>query len=234
MKGESRLCLNVLDETSGLQTEILEAGPVISEAEWGELKVQMARLAAESEFVVFSGSLPQGLSDDVYAQLIRIVYRHQAKPIVNTSGSALEKALAEKPFMVKPNRDKLAAMMQVDHMTETEILKVIDRWSEQGIPLIVVSLGSDGALVAYGGQYFKATPPSIQAINRVGCGDTLVAGMAAGLIRGLEFEEILSLATAAAAANATEPQAGSVKLDKIHAYRERVKINRIGRLEIDT
>lgn len=230
VKGESRLCLNIIDERNAVETEILETGPVVSDDEWERLKEQIDQLAAHSEFVIFSGSLPQGLSDDAYAQLIRIVHRHQAKAVVDTSGKALEKSLLEKPFMVKPNRGELADVMKMDSITEPEILKVMEQWGEQGISLIVVSLGSDGALVAYRGTYYKVTPPFVEGANPVGCGDAMVAGITAGLTLDLNIEETLSLATATAVANATEPQAGFVIPDKVSAFRRHVKINRLNGL----
>lgn len=227
VEGESRLCLNVIDETGGTQTEILETGPVISKKKWEELTEEITSLAGKSEFVVFSGSLPRGLSDDAYALLTRIVHQHQAKPVVDTSGSALIKALAEKPFMIKPNRDELAAVMKKDRMTESDILHTMESWSKQGISLVVVSLGRDGALVAYEGEYYKVVPPAIEAVNPVGCGDAMVAGMVAGLSANLAIEETLALSTAAAAANALERQAGCVSLDTIDVLRKKVRIWRL-------
>lgn len=227
VEGESRLCLNIIDETRRSQTEILESGPVISADEWERLKEQIDRLAAKSEFVVFSGSLPKGLKQDAYAELTRIVHQHDAKPIVDTSGVGLQMSLKEKPFMVKPNRDELISLMETDSLRENDILEVMGNWGEQGIPLVIVSLGSEGSLVSHNGEFFKVTPPVIEAVNAVGSGDAMVAGIAAGLASGLSTEETLTLATAVAAANALEHKAGSIDPHNVNTLKEKVHINRI-------
>ena len=227
VKGESRLCLNVLDENSNTQTEILEPGPAIHRVAWERLKERVADLAAISEIVVFSGSLPKGLSADDYAQLIEIAHRHKAKPIVDTSGIALSLGLPKKPFMVKPNRDELAALLKTESLHEREIVDVMKEWHEDGIALVVVSLGSEGALVSHEGDVYKVTPPSVRAVNPVGSGDALVAGMAAGIVSGFSIEETLILATAVATANAMEDRAGCIDLDKVKRFKKAVHIKRI-------
>lgn len=224
VKEETRLCLNFVDEARGRQTEILEAGPRITKDEWAQLQARIDSLAAKSEFVVFSGSLPQGLPADTYAQLIRHAHRYDAKAILDTSGPPLAKSLAAKPFMVKPNREELAAFMGTEVISERDILEVMGEWRALGIPLVVVSLGDEGAFVSYRDTIFKATPPSVKAVNPVGCGDTLVAGIVAGFMRGLDIEETMCLATAAAAVNATVPQAGYVTVDEVNALKPQVKI----------
>lgn len=227
VEGESRLCLNIIDEYGDTQTEILEPGPVIGASDWQQLKDQVEHLAAKSEIVVFSGSLPKGISDDAYAQLIQIVHRHKARPIVDTSGSALERSLREKPFMVKPNRDELATLLKMEFVQERDILDVMKEWGEGGIPLIIVSLGKDGALVSHNGAFYKVTPPSVQAVNPVGSGDAMVAGMAAGIAAGFDIKETLILATAASTANAMEQRAGYADPENVNRYKEKVYIKSI-------
>lgn len=224
--GESRLCLNLIDETAGIQTEVLEAGPSIGVADWERLKETVAQLAGDSEYVVFSGSLPAGVDSGAYAELVQVVQQRGAKAIVDTSGEPLAKVLAAKPFMVKPNESELAVLLGKEAHTlgTEEIRDAMNRWHDTGIPLVAVSLGSEGSLVSYEGTCYKVTPPKVELVNPVGCGDTFVAGMAAGLARGLSSEDTIVLATAAAAANAEERQAGCVAVEKLADLQKRVKV----------
>lgn len=226
--GEARLCLNVVDEAQGAQTEILESGPTIGSEEWKRLQELIEELAAKSEFVIFSGSLPMGLRPDAYAQLIRIAHRQHAKAVLDTSGTSLMNSLSEKPFMVKPNREELAALMNTDWIDEQTILEVMKEWGGRGgIPLVIVSLGNEGSLISYKGTFFKVIPPEIEVVNPVGCGDTLVAGVVAGLLMDQEIEEALVLATSAAAANALERRAGVIDMDQVNRLKAKVHIERI-------
>jgi fructose-1-phosphate kinase PfkB-like protein len=62
-----------------------------------------------------------------------------------------------------------------------------------------LSLGADGSLLSTRDGTWRLTPPPSRAIvNAVGCGDALVGGLAAGLVRGLDLLEAARLGTAAA------------------------------------
>ena len=84
--GETRTCLNILDETGRTQTEFLEPGPSVPKEKWEALKGTVGRLAEESRVVVFSGSLP-GLDDDAYRELVFIAQARRSKAVVDTGGA---------------------------------------------------------------------------------------------------------------------------------------------------
>jgi len=65
----------------------------------------------------------------------------------------------------------------------------------------VLTLGEQGALFAAGDRRWSARPPKVEAINPIGSGDAMTAGLMAGLVRGLPPEECFRLGMAAAAAN---------------------------------
>jgi tagatose 6-phosphate kinase len=227
VEAESRLCINVIDQERGTQTEILEPGPTITNLHWELLKNRVGELAEQSEVIVFSGSLPRGAPVDAYFQLIDLSNQKGTKTILDSSGEAFTAALAAQPFMVKPNREELAAYLHKPDISRREIWETMQRWHAAGIPLVVVSLGSEGAFVSDRGQCYQVIPPSVQAVNPVGSGDPLVAGLTAGLYLQLGMEETLILATAAAVANALSPVAGQVDIGQVEALKQRVRVAKI-------
>ena len=50
---------------------------------------------------------------------------------------------------------------------------------------------------------YEAHVPKINAVNTVGCGDSMIGGFAAGIARGLDMKGCLRLASAISAASAT-------------------------------
>ena len=96
--GETRTCLNILDETGRTQTEFLEPGPSVPKEKWEALKGTVGRLAEESRVVVFSGSLPPGLDDDAYRELVFIAQARRSKAVVDTGGAPLARALGPAPL----------------------------------------------------------------------------------------------------------------------------------------
>ena len=91
--------------------------------------------------------------------------------------------------------------------------------------LVAISLGAEGAVIGYKGVYYKVTVPKITAINPVGSGDSYVAGVAIGLERGYEIEDILMLASACGTANALEEETGSVKIDVVQDLLDKIVIS---------
>ena len=65
----------------------------------------------------------------------------------------------------------------------------------------VLTLGAQGALFAAGERRWSARPPKVAAINPIGSGDAVTAGLMVGVVRGLPPEECFRLGMAAAAAN---------------------------------
>ena len=58
-----------------------------------------------------------------------------------------------------------------------------------GVEIVAVSLGGDGSFVVCDDGIFRARVPKIDAVNTVGCGDSMIAGFALGLSEGRDIEE---------------------------------------------
>lgn len=223
---ESRICLNIIDKRTGIQTEILESGPEITEEDWKKLKEKLLMVAIESEYVVLSGSLPKGLPQKTYADLVELM-RPYTRVVLDTSGPALEIALEAKPFMIKPNQDELTAISSQNTLNESQIIETLKQWQRLKIPVMVVSLGSEGALASVYGKIYRVVSPKIMAVNPVGSGDAFTAGFVAGLSDGMVIKSTLALAAAAGAANALEKRTGSVSLKRFENLKKQVKVQEI-------
>lgn len=222
--GESRVCLNIMDEASGLSTELLEQGPVVGRAQLAQLKQDLLELARNSSIVVLSGSLLPGASAELYAELIGIVKEAGARAYLDTSGIALSAGIEAKPHFVKPNEHELAVWLGKVSLTENECIEAAKKLFDEGISQVCVTLGERGTIAVIERQVFRVSPPSIQAINTVGCGDSFVAGMAFSEACGDAPVDRLRIATAAAAANAMSERAGHIEEDVFNLYLHQVKV----------
>jgi tagatose 6-phosphate kinase len=205
--GESRLCLNFLD---GSSTEVLEPGPEIFPEHLDNLKRELHRLSASSRLVIFSGSIPKGLSTDLYAELIELSRSAGAEVFLDASGDPLIQGLKAMPIFIKPNEDEIESLLPFTG--KTDIRNTIVALMEQGVPNVVVTLGGEGAIAGVNGKLFQVKIPQIQTVNTVGCGDAFVAGYAFGYVRNWPPEQCLRHAAAAGCANALSPVAGDLKL----------------------
>ncbi|WP_426976929.1 ribokinase [Pseudarthrobacter sp. O4] len=70
---------------------------------------------------------------------------------------------------------------------------------DTGVPSAVVTLGSDGAIIAGAGGIEHLLAPTVDAVDTTGAGDAFVGTAAAGLARGLTLIQACTLAVRAAA-----------------------------------
>lgn len=206
--GESRLCLNFIDRRDGSSTEVLEPGPDLWPEQAEEMKAKLRMLASQSRLVIFSGSIPQGLPGDFYADLIRIAASSGAEVFLDASGEPLAYGLEAVPQLIKPNEDEIRPWMTGSG--EDALAAALNQLMEKGISNVVVTLGAEGALAGIKGRIYRVHIPRVEAVNTVGCGDAFMAGFAYGYVRNWTPENCLRHAAAAGCANALSPIAGDL------------------------
>jgi len=107
---------------------------------------------------------------------------------------------------------------------DVDVLKAIGRLHQRGARAVVVSRGGQPALARFGADMFEATPPSLLPADFRGAGDSMTAGFAAAIARGLGPEDTLRLGCAAGAANVTRHGLGSASVELIDALVDRIGI----------
>lgn len=229
VEGESRLCLNMIDETNGVSTEVLEQGPAVSQQAMDLMAETLERLAAQSQIVCFSGSLPSGVPSGYYADLIAIVKKAGATAFLDTSGEALRSGVEGSPYFIKPNEDEIVQLLGTELGVDSDSLaQRLAPIHDRGIQAVSVSLGAKGSLCSIEGSVYRAVAPRIEAVNPVGCGDAYVAGMAIATARGLPPQEQIAYATAVGTANALSDKAGYVKPGDVQRLLEQVTVQQVG------
>lgn len=144
--------------------------------------------------------------------------------ILDIRGQDLHDCLPLKPFLVKPNRDELGWTVGRKLSTESEILLAMHELRDRGTQWVVISQGADSLLASGPDGDFRILPPRVDAVNPIGCGDSLAAGIAVGVTEGLNVIDAIRLGVAAAVENA---------LDLLPARMTRAATDRrIGEIEI--
>ncbi|MCJ2083809.1 1-phosphofructokinase [Methylobacterium sp. J-090] len=205
--GLTRTNLKLLDRHSGDTTDVNLAGLTVTQGVFEAARARLLDGAGPGRLVVLAGSLPGGLSPDTYADLTRRLKSRGARLVLDASGPALSAALAAGPDalpeVVKPNRHELEEWAGRSLPTLAEVHAAALDLHARGIPLVVVSLGSEGALFLTAEAALHAHPPAIDVASTVGAGDALVAGLVAGLHAGADLADTARLALAFAAGKLT-------------------------------
>ena len=208
MEAESRSCINIWDEVNQVQTEFLEPGFTVTEEDFQSFIEKFKGLVAQADVVAMSGSVPKGLDGTAYQKLVRIVKDAGKKVILDTSGKLLEMGIEAKPTMVKPNIDEIRMLTGKDCNNLDEIIEAAKEIHSNGVEIVAVSLGAKGSVLVSDSGVYQAKVPKIDAVNTVGCGDSMIAGFALGLSEGVAVEGILRKASAISAAAAMREETG--------------------------
>jgi 1-phosphofructokinase len=160
---------------AGEETEINGAGPKISDEKLEELKAILAGLSSD-DTVVFAGSAPSSLGNQVYNTLIPIAKKAGAEVVCDFEGQTLLDSLNYQPLLVKPNNHELADIFSVELNGLEDIEKYAREILAKGAKNVIISMAGDGALLVTPEAAYFAKPIKGTVKNSVGAGDSMVAG----------------------------------------------------------
>jgi 1-phosphofructokinase family hexose kinase len=220
IREESRTSTAVLDPTSNAYTEINEWGPEVQEDELEILADKLAYLCQGAEFLVLAGSLPRGVEPGFYGELIREANRRGVATILDAEGEALRLGVEAEPHLVSPNMREAEALVGHEFSDSEDLAGGLDEIAELGARNVLITLET-GCYALFREDRdevrLRADAPIVEAVSRVGAGDTLLAGFVAARLSGRPFEEAVRAGVGAGSASVLE--AGPGRFDPREAGR---------------
>jgi len=198
-----------ITENDGTTTKINEPGSTIAAADIEGLVRAVIDRAQSARWVVLSGSIPPGMSDGWYADMVAALKPLGCKVAVDTSDAPLVALAANleraAPDLIKPNSEELAGLAGVTaeslenavargdaEPVVTAARHLIDR----GVGAVLATLGAAGAVLVDADGAWLATPPPISPRSTVGAGDSSLAGYVRADIDGATAPQRLQMAVA--------------------------------------
>ncbi len=198
--GQTRESMSVMEENTGRQYRFVLPGPTLTSAEVDACKQATIEAATGCRCLVISGSLPDGVDPAVFTDLVEAL--PDTMVIVDTSGPALKAALQCGAYLVKPSARELANLVERPLPDEAAIeVAARELAASNPVEVVVASIGAGGAIVVTSdGQSTRLRAPTVQVRSAVGAGDSMVAGLAVGISRGLGLDDAVALGVAAGTA----------------------------------
>ncbi|QDT52126.1 Tagatose-6-phosphate kinase [Caulifigura coniformis] len=207
----TRVCTTLIHSLAGETTELVENSPAVSPQELARYARAFTATAEKSQVLVLSGSLPTDTPRSYYRDLLaasaHVPALHSsgnrpANLVFDFRGPELQECLAFRPFLVKPNREELAATVGRTLDDDSSLLAAMRELNTAGAEWVLVTQGGGPAWLTGCGETWRVQPPvGINVVNPIGCGDSVAAGIAVGLSTGLPVRDCVSLGIGAAAAN---------------------------------
>jgi 1-phosphofructokinase family hexose kinase len=222
--GETRTNIVITDANAERYVKVNEPGPEVSESEVATLFDRARGWVRPGTIWVLSGSLPPGVPPGFYARLIELLKKDGAQVLLDASGEPVERGCRAGPYLVKPN------IVEAEQVTGHTINAASDArraaafFLDLGVSLVALSAGPDGLLLASKQRAVWARPPQVRALNPVGAGDALLAGVAWALHMGAPFEDLARWGVAAGTAAAMRDGVSFGTRAEVGALYEQVKI----------
>lgn len=204
--GEStRESFTVNEHSGDRQYRFVLPGPQLTFGERARCLDELRQAASGAEFVVASGSLPPGLTADFYQRVADICRELGALLILDTSGGGFSH-IAAGVFLLKPSVRELRECVGRELDTEAEQLAAAHELIDRGVTqAVVVSLGSQGALLATARHSQRFSAIAVRSVSDVGAGDAMVATITVGLSRCWPLSEAVRFGIAAGTAMLMTP-----------------------------
>ena len=126
------------------------------------------------------------------------------KVVLNPApAQALSNSLLKNLYMIIPNKTEAELLTGVKVTDWDSARTAADMIGDKGVNIVVITLGSKGAFVKEGGQYYEIEAEKVNAIDTVAAGDTFCGTLCVGLSEGMSIVEAVKLACRAAAVTVT-------------------------------
>jgi 6-phosphofructokinase 2 len=196
----TRESFSVFEDSTRDQYRFVLPAPDLSEDEFSAALQTTIDESSDASCVVVSGQIPRSLPNTVLSRVVSAVA--PVPVLVDTSGAALDDALASGAHLVKPSARELSSIVGRDLVTEHDILEAArEVCSKSNVGGLIVSIGAGGAFAVRPDEDpVRLRAPTVRVRSAIGAGDAMVAGIAVGLARERDVIDAVRLGVAAGTA----------------------------------
>ncbi|WFQ92514.1 1-phosphofructokinase family hexose kinase [Mycoplasma feriruminatoris] len=225
--GDIRINLKIIDDS---QTESSSYAPEINISELDKLKAYLNEVLKKDDVLILTGSLPVNTDTNIYAQLVELANLKKAYSVVDSFKEPLLKAVDKKPFLIKPNKDELEATFNKELKNDSDIINQSKILLKKGCKNVLVSLGSDGAILVTSTKIYKASLPkwNYKVDNVAGAGDSMIAGFISKYLQTNDYIKALKFSLICGSATAFSYKITSKEfIEELSTYLDKIEVNEI-------
>jgi len=204
IEGETRRNTILTDNATGLQYQLNMPGPTLTKTDIANI-LAFIEEQTSLEYLVVSGSLPPGITEDIFENLSAIAKKKHCRLIIDVPGETLKTAIKNGVYLIKPSIHELFTITEKygDERLIRDLAK--DLIDKGNCEVVVVSMGPAGALLATKDGIRQLTAPPVNVQGTVGAGDSMVAGIVLSLHNGKTLDEAVAYGCVCGAAATLHP-----------------------------
>ncbi len=231
-KEPTRTSTLVQEEETGNTYALYEPGQTNNEEEIEELIIKFESLLKRVSLCLLCGSGQTPLLAPVYSRMINLARQAGVRCLIDSSGEALAQGIDAKPTMVKINELELSEYLKRPLDNYESQVQAILELQAKGIEYVALSRGKEGMIATDGREIWDAQLSMDHVINVVGCGDSLLAGVAMALLQNEPLMELVRWGVTCGTANTQVRGAGYIDLEMVKPLLPRVRLQKVQPMSI--
>jgi len=200
----------------------------------GELELfvdKLLYLAKGAAVCVISGSLPRGVSSDLYGRLIEEMKRLDVVTVLDSEGEPMNIGTRKGPDIVSPNELEAEGLVGHEFSDEEDRRNGVGEIIELGAMESIMTMPAGClAMLGEGGErrLYRATLEQLEAVSAIGSGDAFLAGFVAARYSDLDVDACLRFAVACGAESTQHFGAGVVERREVERLAPEVHVEELG------
>ncbi|MGX7078431.1 1-phosphofructokinase [Globicatella sanguinis] len=190
----------VLDENN--EYTQVNSGPHVDEKAKLDILSYFKSNLKNGDFLSINGSFPNGINQNFIEKLCKIVKEKGAEIIIDNSSNFVPELCKYEPFLIKPNEFELCNWFNEVAENQEQYIELSKKLLEKGAQNILLSMGSEGAMLISKEKIIACNAPKGKVINTAMSGDALLGTYLSQRIIGESEEESLKLAVTAGSSTA--------------------------------
>ena len=210
-----------------------ERGPAVSSTELELFRDKLLYLARGADIVVFAGSLPRGVDNEIYGRLIRDVRGMDVMTIVDTDGEPLRRAVRAEPDVISPNVLESEELVGHEFNDDEDRMIAVREMCELGAREAIMTMpdGCFARMIAHDSAEpvlfrVRVREGAVEPRATVGSGDAFLAGYVAARYQGRPTADALAYGVACGAESTQHLGAGLVDPDRVERLLGEVEVER--------
>jgi len=197
--GQTRSNTIILDTGAEQETQITENADNILRQDVHLVLDILKHSLTPGDTLVLAGSLPNGLSEDVYGWLTEEAHKLDATVVLAASSTPLEKALDARPDLVIIRKPELESFFNIPVRDHQDVVNSARKLEELGVGQVFVSMPDEAkALVVSEDKETQVTLTDAHIGTTSGVWEAMIAGFLVGQHHYKKLADTMELSAAAA------------------------------------
>lgn len=220
--------INIFLNDGNQEYKFVNEGSYVSPDKQEEMLSLIAGLD-DMDTMVISGSLPRGIANQFYDQVLNICKKKSAAVVLDISAPYLNDLMVYRPFLIKPNDEEIKDIFGIIMRDEDDIKDALCYLHEKGAQNILLTFGDKGSYFYNGKTVYAAGTKQVKLVSSACAGDAALAGFLSVWLKHPQAIETALKRSAAIGANVAESN-GLGLMDKVDEYAEEIKIRMVNGL----